>query len=565
MLGHHKNRGHPAVRRVGAALTSAALILGAMAFVAPGASASEPYEEVPAPAAPVIGGYLSSEVPNFSGIDMSVVTHFWWAFSTITDPASGENGGKCTTATASGIDAVNAQRAIQPDLTVLRSIGGWGARYFSQVSLTPETREKFVRSCMESFIENGVADGFDLDWEFPVSGGLPDIGYDSNDRANLNLLVDEFRRQLNAYADANGKDRRDFQLSAAIPAGRWQDSGDGVTGGPYDVLKSFDLDYLGKALDTITIMTYEMGTGYVPVSMPNQPLYPDPKDNTGDPYNSGDAMVRLFIDQGVAPNKITYGSMFTGGRGFGVGDTTNGGMWQPWTSTGCGSGDSEVSWANAQSDDRNVLVYWDDVTKNQWLFDPIQKRVCSVESPQTLEARAQYAKDMGLNGFFSWELTSTAGTNNAQLRAVARVFYPELVSDPPAPTIKGSVFSVAKDMEFTGEVARVTGSAAESFTAVINWGDLTRSTATVVPLGNNGKFSVKGTHTYATPGMYTLTVATVDPAYINSVTTNAYAAVGYRKRCARQSPDIPPVSSTAVGRSGSASRSTPRLACTGLR
>ena len=539
----------PAGRRLGAAVTATALAVGLSAAVAPGAgaakpdpaaadptasasSATVPYEEVPSPDGPVVGGYVFAATPDFSTYDMSVVTHVWWAFSTITDPASGPDGGRCTTASASGIDAVKAQRAAQPGLKVIRSIGGWGAKYFSQVARTPQSREAFVRSCMEAFVENGATDGFDLDWEFPVSGGLPDIGYDPDDRENLNLLVNEFRRQLDAYADSHGLDRRDFLMTAAIPAGRWQDSGDGVTGGPYDVLEGFDLDFLGRTLDSITLMTYEMGTGYVPVSMPNQPLYPDPKDTTGDPYNSGDAMVRLFIDQGVAPSKITYGSMFTGGRGFVVGDTTNGGMWQPWTATGCGSGANAVSWANAQRDDRNVLVYWDDVTKNQWFFDPVQKRVCSVESPQTLALRAQYAKDMGLNGFFSWTLSSTRGSDNAELRAVARVFTPELVSAPAAPTVTGASVGVTKGVELDDEIARVTGSSATSLTAVVNWGDLTRSTATVVPLGD-GQFSVRGRHTYAEPGTYTVTVATIDPAPINSVTANATVTVGDVEAAAR--------------------------------
>ncbi|WOP17823.1 glycoside hydrolase family 18 protein [Raineyella sp. LH-20] len=520
-------------RRTGAIVAAVALVTGLSAGIAPTAVAAEPdpasatvpYEEVPAPSAPVIGGYLLQGTPNFSTIDMSVVTDFQWAFSTITDPALGDAGGRCTTASQAGIDAVLAQRAKQPDLRVIRSIGGWGARYFSQVARTPESREKFVSSCMDAFITNGVADGFDLDWEFPTAGGMPDIGYDANDRENMNLLVNEFRKQLDAYADANGLNRRDFWMTAALPAGRWQDSGNGVTGAPYDVLKSFDLDFLGKALDSINIMTYEMGTGYVPVSMPNQPLYADPKDTTGDPYNSGDAMIRLFIDQGVAPNKITWGAMFTGGRGFVVGDTTNGGMWQPWTATGCGSGTNAVNWANAQRDDRSVLVYWDDTTKNQWFFDPVQKRVCSAESPQTLALRAQYAKDMGLNGFFSWQLNSTSGSNNAELRSVARVFYPQLVHEPAAPTVTGTPVAVANGVEFNGEVARVTGSSASALTAVINWGDLTRSTATVVPLGN-GQFSVRGQHTYAKAGNYTATVATIDPAYINSVTANTQVTVG---------------------------------------
>lgn len=204
-----------------------AAAVAASMVIAPAARATDGGETVPPLPEPVVGGYLLQGTPRFDTIQMDLATHFFWAFSLIED-------GRCTPASQAGIDAVLAQRRAQPDLKVIRSIGGWGAGGFSAMASTDAGRKAFVASCIDAFIRNGVADGFDIDWEFPVSGGLPDIGYSPDDPQNLNLLVDEFRRQLNAYADEQGRSHRDFLLTAAIPAGRWQDSGDGVTGAPFD-------------------------------------------------------------------------------------------------------------------------------------------------------------------------------------------------------------------------------------------------------------------------------------------------------------------------------------------
>ncbi|MDR1186049.1 MAG: hypothetical protein LBK95_01105 [Bifidobacteriaceae bacterium] len=487
--------------------------------------ATWPGRAAPAPTTALVGGYAYNvNASTFAGYDMANVNFVEWAFTTIGDPNSARDG-MCSLPNTNAANAVAAAKAANPHAKFLVSLGGWGARNFSTASDSPEDRQKLVASCIATYLDTGLVEGFDIDWEFPYSGGLPNVGImGPDDKANLNLLVVEFRDQLDAWADAHNTDPDDLWITAAIPAGRWEDSGDGVTGGPYELRDGFDLDFLGSRLNTLNIMTYEMGTGYVPVSMHNQPLYPDPKDNTGDPYNSGVTHVQMWLDEGVPADKIIYGGMYTGGRGFVVQNTDNGGMWQPWSGTGCGNGSNAVNLAAAKNDSRNVLIYWDDVTKNHWLFDPGQLRVCSIETPQSLAERAKWAKDNGLSGFYSWTLgTSGAAQGYPEIRAVGRVFHPEWYSEPAAPVVNGVNLDLAAKA-FDGEVARVVGSSATSLTAVINWGDLTRSTAEVVDLGG-GEWSVRGSHTYAAPGQYKLTVATFDPLPINSVYANAWLNV----------------------------------------
>jgi chitinase len=503
---------------VGIAVLAAALTVpsittatGAPPEEAVTANAAPSGEQVPPLPTPLVGGYLLAGTPNFSRVNMDPVTHFFWAFSTIHD-------GQCTAASSAGINAVLAERQSRPGLKVIRSIGGWGAGGYSDVASTDAKRKAFVSSCVAAFIENGVADGFDIDWEFPVSGGLPDIGYSPQDPQNLNLLVDEFRRQLNAYADAHGRSHRDFLLTAALPAGRWQDSGNGVTGAPYDAATSFDLATLGRTLDNINLMTYDMGTGYSPVSMFNQPLYRHSDDPTGDPYNGAEEAVQYYLDHGVPRDKISLGVEFTLTRGFVTTTSLDNGLYQPWTSTGCG----QTRESNALNPaNTSIMINWDPQVQSQTLWNPATRTLCSYENAQSLGIRSQYAKDHGLSGIFTWELNGDA--SGSQLRAVAQPWEPDKVVAAPAPTVTGTTFQPHAGESFSGEVARIGGNSAPS-TVIINWGDQSRSTATVTANGDG--FSVSGSHTYAEPGAYRLTVTVVDPDRVNSRMVNGYAFAG---------------------------------------
>ncbi|MBP1704014.1 MAG: chiA1, partial [Chloroflexi bacterium] len=104
-----------------------------------------------------------------------------------------------------------------PHIKVLISLGGWtGSSLFSDVAQTEESRQKFVQSCIELYLQKhaGVFDGVDVDWEYPVSGGARDGK--PEDKHNYTLLLEEFRKQLDAQGQADGVQ---YLLTIAAPAG----------------------------------------------------------------------------------------------------------------------------------------------------------------------------------------------------------------------------------------------------------------------------------------------------------------------------------------------------------
>jgi chitinase len=70
---------------------------------------------------------------------------------------------------ASDLALIPTLRKQNPNLKVLLSVGGWGARGFSGAAATQESRAVFIRSAQE-IVEKYGLDGIDLDWEYPVNG-----------------------------------------------------------------------------------------------------------------------------------------------------------------------------------------------------------------------------------------------------------------------------------------------------------------------------------------------------------------------------------------------------------
>jgi len=386
----------------------AVLAACAAAALSLAASAAEPPSKV-------IGAYYpggSAERYPVADIPADTLTHLFYAFATI-------DAGRCVVGpqAEAHFTALAALKHAHPKLHTLISIGGWNAGGFSDAALTAHSRARFVASCVALFFDThrGSFDGVDIDWEFPVYGGPTDITDRPQDRRNMTLLVQEFRRQLDAVGTSRGQH---LLLTAALPAGRVQ------TDGAYDPARSYELRELGERLDFINLMSYDMGTGFSAVSTFNAPLREVPEDPLGPPqrrWNTVEGAVAYYLQQGVPASKLVLGVPFYG-RGFRVTTDSADGLYQPYSAP-FDAGD----WRRIRSDFLDTpgwQRHWHPVARSPWLYNPTERIFISYEDPASIGMRAAYARSAALRGVFTWELSGD-DAQGSLLQAMAAPFLPQ--------------------------------------------------------------------------------------------------------------------------------------------
>lgn len=182
-----------------------------------------------------------------------------------------------------------ALRKQNPDLKVLLSVGGWGARGFSGAAATAESRAVFIRSAQKIIQQYGL-DGIDLDWEFPVNGARGLVASQPADRDNFTALLKSLR-------EAVGE-----QKLVTIAVGANAESP-----------KSWvDVKAVAPVLNYINLMTYDMayGTQYF-----NSNLYDSshwPTVAAADKY-SADFVVNNCTAAGLKPSQMNLGIGFMAG------------------------------------------------------------------------------------------------------------------------------------------------------------------------------------------------------------------------------------------------------------
>jgi chitinase len=305
---------------------------------------------------------------------------------------------------------------------VLISLGGWTwSKNFSTFAATDASRKALVSSCIDIYLKGnlpvdqgaggtgvakGVFDGIDIDWEYPVAGGLGTNAYSAADKQNYTLLMAEFHSQLNALTTAN---KRRYYLTAAI--------GSGV-----DKIRNTEPALYSTYLDWINVMSYDFHGGWEAAGPTNfqSALYGDAAAPvTGDltKYNVNDA-VSALVAAGMPKNKIVVGVPFYGRGWKGVTAGAKGdGLYQKATSPAAGTYEAGV-------DDYKVLVakrstrYVHPITKQLWMYDG--NEFWSYDDPAVIATKSAYVKDQGLGGLFSWSLDGddSAGTLLKAMNAV---------------------------------------------------------------------------------------------------------------------------------------------------
>ncbi|MFV9326092.1 glycoside hydrolase family 18 protein [Citrobacter europaeus] len=298
-------------------------------------------------------------------------------------------------------------RKQNPNLKVLLSVGGWGARGFSGAAATKETRAVFIQSAQEIIAKYGL-DGIDLDWEYPVNGAWGLVESQPSDRANFTALLTELRAALGHKK----------LLTIAVGANA-------------ESPKSWvDVKAIAPSLDYINLMTYDMayGTQYF-----NSNLYDSthwPTVATADKY-SADFVVNNYLAAGLKASQMNLGIGFYGrvpkrtvepGIDWSKPDAQKNPVTQPYfepaqielfKSLGVDlSKDTYVKYNDIvamliNDPQKRFSQHWDDEAKVPWLSvksaDGKALFALSYENPRSVAIKADYIKSKGLGGAMFWE------------------------------------------------------------------------------------------------------------------------------------------------------------------
>lgn len=331
----------------------------------------------------VIGYYAAWA--NYSGftpskIDASKLTHINYAFANINSSLKITLG--YPDVDPVNIKQLNALKKTNTNLKTLISVGGWSwSGRFSDAALTDTSRTTFANSCVAFIVKYGF-DGVDIDWEYPVSGGISP-NKRAADKHNFTLLMQKIREKLDARGKLDGKH---YLLTFA-----------GASGTGY--VNNIEPSLLAKYVDYANIMTYDIHGPWESYTNFNAPLY----NNTDTPSTqykwSVDSGINTWVNAGFPKSKMVMGVPFYGYIYKAV-KNTNKGLYQSY------SGAASISYENIAANYLNkssYIHYYHTTSKVPWLFNG--STFITYENEQSMAAKAGYVKKKGIGGAMIWELS----------------------------------------------------------------------------------------------------------------------------------------------------------------
>lgn len=313
-------------------------------------------------------------------IDGSKLTHINYAFANIGSDLKITMG--YPDIDPANFSKLRSLKTAYPHLKTLISVGGWTwSGRFSDVALTDASRTTFANSVVD-FIKKHGFDGVDLDWEYPVSGGLNTNIKRPQDKQNFTLLLKKIREKLDAQGAIDGKH---YLLTIAGGAGSYY-------------VNNTELGLLHKYLDFGNIMTYDIHATWDTFTDFNAPLYNN-SDSSPQYKWSVDSAVSSWLKAGFPAEKLVVGVPFYGYKYNSVNNANNG-LYQRH------SGGSSISYADIASKYINKsgftrYYHWQSMVP--WLYNGTT--FISYDDEQSMAQKAGYIKNKGLGGAMIWELS----------------------------------------------------------------------------------------------------------------------------------------------------------------
>lgn len=323
------------------------------------------------------------------------VTHINYAFANIGNDLKIALGD--STIDLKNFDKLNTLKKSYPHLKTLISVGGWSwSGKFSDVALCPASRDAFADSCVAFILQYGF-DGVDIDWEYPVGGGLAGNAARPEDKQNFTLLLKALRDKLDAQSL---KDSKSYLLTIAGAANQ-------------DFINNTELPTLAGNLDFANLMTYDMHGSWDKYTDFNAPLYID--QASPQLQISVDSAVQSWIHAGFPADKIVVGVPFYG-RKYGAvksTDPTKFGLYQTYgRCTTITYNEIMTSYTSS----KGYLPHFNDITKVPWLFNG--STFISYDNATSILEKMKYINKIenNLGGAMVWELSQD--NNNELINAV---------------------------------------------------------------------------------------------------------------------------------------------------
>lgn len=338
---------------------------------------------VPAPSGKVILGYYAGWA-SYSGykpsaIPASKLTHINYAFAKIGSDLKIALGDPAVD--PGNLAALVKLKNTNPDLKILISVGGWNdSGRFSDAALTDASRTAFANSVVD-FINKYRLDGVDIDWEYPVSGGLASNARRPEDKQNFTLLLAKLREKLNQQGALNGKH---YWLTIAGSAGSYY-------------AKNTELSKMHQYVDYALVMTYDINGAWDAYTGFNAPLYPA-NGPTSQYRWSVSSAISMYQSAGFPSSKLVMGIPFYGYVYKGV-NSANNGLFQTFASGASASYDSiQALYASNPA----YTGYISDAAA-PWLFNG--DTFISYDNADSISKKAAYIKSKKLAGAGIWELS----------------------------------------------------------------------------------------------------------------------------------------------------------------
>jgi chitinase len=298
------------------------------------------------------------------------------------------------------------------------SVGGWGlSADFSELTIDPQLRSRLIDCILREIREKGF-DGVDLDWEFPVEGGAEGQPHRVEDRESLYQLVGELRMRMNQMGKQTGKR---YRLSVA------------VSGDLSAQEKRYRLAAMAPYVDWFNLMAYDFAGGWIPVTAHTAALFPRQDLALANRALTVSESVACMISLGVPANKIVLGVNLAGKRYDGVAFEGMQFVAKPYDSIHYQSeyeGENNFYFLHKllepKAGEKHSLSFglgWDSESQASYLYNPTERTYISIETPRSVTAKMQFARQQQLLGTMLWSLDKD-GEGFPILRSVIGVWPP---------------------------------------------------------------------------------------------------------------------------------------------